>query len=65
MKQRTVIQLESESTMEEHFLRDELPDAVCLNLGGITSFYLPVEEEERVLKVLEKWKENYETGQEY
>jgi hypothetical protein len=63
MKHEVVIQLVSESRMEEHFLHDEFPDAVWTsNPGFNVVFYLPVSEEERVTEAIKKWKENYETG---
>jgi len=64
MKRRVVIELESESYIEEQFLLDRLPDAVWLNMGGSTKFYLPIEEKERVLEAITDWKEREENGYE-
>ncbi len=66
MKRKVVIELESETYMEEQFLLDRFPDAVWLNFGGSTKFYVDVDEKERVLEAITKWKEmekhGYETG---
>lgn len=64
MKYEVVIQLVSESYIEEHFILDEFPDATwTTNPGGNAIFYLPASEEERVSEALKKWERlNYETG---
>jgi hypothetical protein len=61
MNYTVVIQLVSESRMEEHFLRDEFPDAIWTsNPGCNVVFYLPVSEEDRVTEAIKKWKETCE-----
>ncbi len=57
MKRKVVIQLESETYMEEQFLLDKFPDAVWLNIGGSTKFYVDLDEKERVLEAITQWKE--------
>ena len=64
MKRKVVIQLESESYMEEQFLLDKFPDAVWLNISGSTKFYIDIDEKERVLKAMTDWKELEENGYE-
>jgi len=59
MKQKEVIELRSESYMEEQFLLDKFPGAVWLNLGGSTTFYLSIDEKDSVLKAMKEW-EDYE-----
>lgn len=60
MKRKLVIEVESESYMEEQFLLDRFPGSQWLNLGGTTKFYIPVDEQEEVLKALTEWKEREE-----
>jgi len=57
MKRKLVIEIESESYMEEQFLLDRFPHAVWVNLGGKTIFYLPVEDKEESLKAMKEWEE--------
>ncbi len=64
MRRKTVIELEAESYLEEQFLLDQFPAARWLNLGGTTRFYLDVDENERVLEALTKWKEIEKNGYE-
>ena len=62
MKRRVVIEMESESYLEEQFLLDKFPDAVWLNMGGQTRFYMDIDEKERVLQALTEWKEIEKNG---
>jgi len=64
MKRRVVIEIKTESYMEEQFIHDRLPDAVWVGNsgGGMTVFYIDISEEERVLKALIEWKEIEEQG---
>lgn len=62
MKRRVVIELESESYMEEQFLLDRFPDAVWLNMGGQTKFYMDIDDKERVLGAMTEWKEIEKNG---
>jgi hypothetical protein len=59
MKQKEVIELKSESYMEEQFLLDRFPSAVWLNSGSSTTFYLLIEEKDSVMKAMKEW-EDYE-----
>ena len=47
MKMKTVIQITSETDIEEQYLLEKFPEAVWFNLGGRTNFYLPDGEEYR------------------
>jgi hypothetical protein len=62
MKRRLVIEVESESYLEEQFLLDQFPNAVWLNMGGQTRFYMDIDEKESVLEALTKWKEIEKDG---
>ena len=66
MKRRVVIEVEAESYLEEQYLLDQFPDAVWLNMGGQTRFYMDIDDKDRVLEALTNWKEieerGYETG---
>jgi len=62
MKRRVVIEVESESYMEEQFLIDKFPDAIWHNEGGNATFYISIDENERVLKALTLWKEMEDCG---
>jgi len=64
MKRKVVIELKSESYMEEQYLLDKFPDAIWLNLGGTTRFYLDVNEKERVSEAITEWKEIEQHGYE-
>ena len=57
MKRRVVIEVESESHMEEQFLLDRFPGAIWLNMGGQTKFFMDINEKEEVLSALTEWKE--------
>ena len=62
MKRRVVIEVESESYLEEQFLLDRFPNAVWLNMGGQTRFYMDIDEKEQVLEALTEWKEIEKNG---
>lgn len=62
MKRRVVIEVESESYLEEQYLLDKFPDAVWLNMGGQTKFYMDINDKERVLEALTEWKEIEKDG---
>jgi len=59
MKHKEVIELRSESYMEEQFLLDRFPGITWINSGSSTTFYLPIEEKDSVLKAIKEW-EDYE-----
>ena len=50
MEYKEVIQLRSESYMEDQFLLDRFPSATWLNHRGSTTFYLSVDEKDSVLR---------------
>ena len=62
MKRRVVIELESESYLEEQFLIDRFPDATWLNQGGNTTFYISIDDNDRVLKAITEWEEMEKSG---
>lgn len=62
MKRKVVIELQSESYLEEQFLLDKFPGAKWLNLGGTTRFYLDLNEKERVIDAITEWKELEKNG---
>jgi len=62
MKRRVVIELESESYMEEQFLLDKFPNAIWLNMGGQTKFFMDIDEKEQVLEAITEWKKIEENG---
>lgn len=62
MKRSIVIELVSESYLEEQFLIDRFPDASWLNYGGNTRFYISIDDNDRVLKAITEWKEMEKSG---
>ena len=62
MKRRLVIELESESYLEEQFLIDRFPDAVWMVQGGATLFFIGLDEKDRVLQAITEWKVMEERG---
>ncbi len=62
MKQKEVIELRSESYMEDQFLLDRFPSATWLNHRGSTTFYLSVDEKDSVLKAIKEWEEYEKAG---
>ncbi len=62
MEYKEVIQLRSESYMEDQFLLDRFPSATWLNHRGSTTFYLSVDEKDSVLKAIKEWEEYEKAG---
>ncbi len=62
MKRRVVIEVESESYLEEQFLLDKFPHSIWLNMGGQTKFYMDIDEKEAVLEALTEWREIEKNG---
>jgi len=64
MKRKVVIELKSESYMEEQYLLDKFPDSIWLKLGSNTRFYLDIDEKDSAIKAITEWKEIEKHGYE-
>lgn len=58
MKMRAVIEIETESYLEEQYILEQLPNSVWIYLGEKrVRFYIPYPEYDLVKKILKEWEE--------
>jgi hypothetical protein len=57
MKQRTVVEVAAESYIEEQLLLEKFPEAVWINLGGSTIFYLDENSKQDVIDFIQECEE--------
>jgi len=57
MKQRTVVEVQAESYIEEQLLLEKFPEAIWFNLSGNTMFYLPEDTKEEVTSFIKECEE--------
>ena len=57
MRQRTVVEVQAESYIEEQLLLEKFPEALWFNLSGNTMFYLPESSKEEVSSFIEECEE--------
>ena len=62
MKMRSAVQITAENNIEEQYILGKFPDAVWVNLGEKTNFYLPDTEVNitEIMEAITDWKERNE-----